>query len=122
MDSRITPDVIRNNNAQAAAILDRHPDTRAEVDQFNDPLTARQLEQGGVQEWSQGPIYPAVIARVETYDDGVLRHTVFELTLDGVTEAYASYDDAVAAATGLLAQPKARVARRIVAPSKGLNH
>lgn len=85
----------------------------------------RAPEQFGVQPHSQGPIYPAVIARVESYydpqekghlqgvpaygseHDFVLRHrsTSYVLMLDGIKEAYSSYDDAHEVARALIASP-----------------
>lgn len=98
----------------------------------------------GVQEWSKGDIYPAVISRTETYLEfpsfdawyadlrlgrEVLsgRHyererdafyaqplserfdyAAYTLHLDGVSEVYACYDDAYAAARGIMADPAAR--------------
>lgn len=76
----------------------------------------RAPEQFGVQPHSQGPIYPAVIARVEYYDDATWgmseRNLVdyphsraFVLSLDGIKETYSSYDDAHEVARALIASP-----------------
>ena len=86
----------------------------------------------GVQTWSAGAIYPAVIRCVERYSDdwqGVIgepaecingvvslasrltaRHWV--LMLDGVDDTYSSRDDAEEAASFLLNNPTSREARR----------
>ena len=86
----------------------------------------------GVQTWSAGAIYPAVIKVVENYSDdyqGVIggaaecingvvslasrlssRH--FVLMLDGVEDTYASREDAEQAAAFLLNHPVSREARR----------
>lgn len=66
-------------------------------------------EQFGVQAWSQGPIYPCVIAVIERYTDtGEFRSRSFELTLDGHSEEYASHDDAEQVAKALLASSAVR--------------
>jgi hypothetical protein len=93
-----------------------------------------------VQPWSAGPLFPAVIARIERYGAPSkdaqwamraaigyadeerlmaalplaerLECTSWELNLDGVAEEYASYEDAEHAARLLLAHPEYRVSRR----------
>lgn len=76
----------------------------------------------GVQPWSAGPIFPAVIAKVERYDEaprnvfsGVLvplasrlKTAWYELTLDGRTEQYATREDAEMVAKALLESPRLR--------------
>jgi len=80
------------------------------------------LGHSGVQPWSAGPIFPAVIAKVERYDEmprnlfsGVLvpladrlKTAWYELTLDGRTEQYATCEDAEMVAKRLLADPISR--------------
>jgi hypothetical protein len=75
----------------------------------------------GVQPWSAGDIFPAVIARVERYPEGhtaatAAPSTSWELTLDGRAEEYASHDDATSVARALLADAalRARWSRREV--------
>ncbi len=66
-----------------------------------------------VQPWSAGDIFPATIAVIESYTyAGEYRFTAYELMLDGQSERFATYDDAVAAARMLLADPEARAAWR----------
>lgn len=96
----------------------------------------------GVQTWSAGPIFPAIIAVRETYErfmsstiapasihpddyyrqqerfysvlsleDRLLART-YRLTLDGVTDTYATREDAEQAAGFLLNNPTSREARR----------
>lgn len=68
----------------------------------------------GVQAWSKGDIFPAVIARRESYTDaGEFRYASHVLILDGCEDVYASYDDAHAAARALLARPAARELRKV---------
>lgn len=78
----------------------------------------------GVQPWSAGPIFPAVIAKVERYivactpaGDAVinamplerrLETQWYELTLDGRTEQYATREDAEMVAKALLESPRLR--------------
>lgn len=77
----------------------------------------------GVQPWSAGPIFPAVIAKVERYTDlskcpipevrrwdlsARLETQWWELTLDGRTEQYATREDAEMVAKRLLADPISR--------------
>lgn len=79
------------------------------------------IEAFGVQAWSQGALYPCVIAVIERYDDQPsddtgrehllayrLRSRSYELTLDGHSEEYASYADAAHVARALLASPDER--------------
>lgn len=70
-----------------------------------------------VQPWSAGPLFPAVIAKVERYRHSSgfelraaplaerLETQWWELTLDGRTEQYASREDAEMVAARLLADP-----------------
>ena len=69
-------------------------------------------EQFGVQPHSQGPIYPAIIYRVDNHDaNGNFRYSSWTLLFDGRAESgYASHDDAEIAARELLANPAAREA------------
>lgn len=77
------------------------------------------LGHSSVQPWSAGPIFPAVIAKVERY----AKHDRFgntsvlwarfetqwwELTLDGVTEQYATREDAELVAIALIGDPVMR--------------
>lgn len=74
--------------------------------QHDDTKPARELEGFGVQAWSQGPIYPCVIAVIERYTDtGEFRSRSFELMLDGHSEEYASHADAEEVAKALLSSP-----------------
>lgn len=79
------------------------------------------IEAFGVQAWSQGPIYPCVIAVIERYDsepfdrlaglhdlEDRLRSRSFELTLDGRSEEYDSREDAEQVARALLASSAVR--------------
>lgn len=75
----------------------------------------------GVQTWSAGPIFPAVIKVVEKYEDRPAGFAnladrflsrEFHLLLDGVTDTYATREDAEQAATFLLNNPTSREARR----------
>ena len=82
------------------------------------------LNHSSVQPWSAGDIFPAVIARIEKYRpaahheqvcngamdslDARLEWTAWELTLDGHSETYATYEDAQAVAKHLLASAPAR--------------
>jgi uncharacterized phage-associated protein len=80
------------------------------------------LGHSSVQAWSAGPIFPAVIAKVERYSDYVrniysgtllpladrLETQWWELTLDGVTEQYATREDAELVAITLIGDPVMR--------------
>ncbi len=96
--------------------------------QHDDAKPARALEEFGVQAWSQGALYPCVIAVIERYEEPLpryafigtpayaayinrleteplearLRSRSFELTLDGHSEEYASREDAEQVAKALL--------------------
>jgi hypothetical protein len=73
-----------------------------------------------VQAWSAGDIFPAVISIVESYEHGSKayreavslesrrRYTAYDLTLDGVTERFSTYEDARDVARMLLADPVSR--------------
>jgi hypothetical protein len=71
-----------------------------------------------IQAWSKGDIFPAVIARIERYQDNkgnalsaeccAAPSVSHELTLDGRAEEYASYDDARTVALELLVNPAMR--------------
>ena len=85
-----------------------------------------------VQAWSAGDLFPAVVVKVERYWDDWqemadrraecinayvpmcerLESAHYELILDGVSEAYATYADAAAAARFLLTHPEARAQRK----------
>ena len=67
----------------------------------------------GVQTWSAGPIFPAVIYVHELYNvNAQLIAWDYRMTLDGVTDTYAAREDAEQAAGFLLNNPTSREARR----------
>ena len=82
------------------------------------------LNHSSVQPWSAGDIFPATIARIEKYRPAAYHEqaangamdslearrewTAWELTLDGHSEVYATYDDAHAVAEHLLKSPAGR--------------
>jgi hypothetical protein len=67
----------------------------------------------GVQTWSAGPIFPAVIYVRELYDiDAQPCFHRYVMTLDGVEDVYATREDAEQAASFLLNNPTSREARR----------
>lgn len=67
----------------------------------------------GVQTWSAGPIFPAVIYVRELYDtDAQPLFREYKMILDGVTDTYAAREDAEQAAGFLLNNPTSREARR----------
>lgn len=75
-----------------------------------------------IQAWSAGELFPAVIARIEMYPaesfpsllpgatltDWTPEFTCWELTLDGVTAPFVSYDAAAQHARRMLADPELR--------------
>ena len=66
-------------------------------------------DHSSVQAWSQGDLFPAVIAIVDVHDEnGALRYRAYELALDGYTERFATWEDAETAARHLLSDPVAR--------------
>ena len=85
------------------------------------PGDADHVRHPSVQHWSQGEIFPAVIAKVEYYipperysEDVDLEYrrvtSYYELILDGVIDTYATYADARDAALFLI-NPMNRAAR-----------
>jgi|SRR6266850_594728 len=58
----------------------------------------------GVQAWSKGAIYPAIIAVIERYSiGGQLQSTSYELSFQGHAEEYATWSDAEQVARALIA-------------------
>lgn len=65
-----------------------------------------------VQEWSRGPLFPAVIFRTERYSEYLenFHEKWWSVILDGVVEeGLSTYDEAEQCARGMLAQRAARV-------------
>lgn len=63
----------------------------------------------GVQDWSAGPIYPAVIAVDVRYRNAEEDFRSYTVLLDGQEfPGYATYEDAAAAAPAILAKVRGR--------------
>jgi len=69
-------------------------------------IVARDVPGDGVQAWSKGALYPAIIAVVEHYSDlPAAEYTSYELTFQGHSEEYATWEDAEMVARALISRP-----------------
>lgn len=67
-------------------------------------VRGRDVAGDGVQAWSKGAIYPAIIAIIERDGDASTRQ--YELTFQGHAETYATWEDAEMVARALISSPE----------------